>query len=154
MPFTPFHLGPALMIGLLLFSYLDFPTLIIASIAPDIETAVAFIFRLSYSKYGWFHSLEGGAIASIIIAVPMYLLRGHTSRLVSMFKLHQNSSPRGVILASFLGVYFHILLDAPLHALYDLRIASIELTPLGLMTYGFCVFSFLAGLALYKRRIS
>ena len=152
MPWTPFHLGPALMLGLLLFSYLDLPTLLVASVAPDIEPAIATALQLSHSRYGWFHTLEGAAIASVVVGVVMYSAKGYTSKLASMLKLKQNSSFKKILLTSFLGVYSHILLDMPLHTLYDLRVPNIELTPVGLATYSFCVVSFLVGLVLYKHR--
>jgi len=153
MPFTPFHLGPAFMLGLLLFSYLDFATLVIASIAPDIEPAIAIVFGLSYPGYGWFHTLEGSIVAVVIVAVVMYGLRSRMGRLLSALKLRQESSSKKVVPASFLGVYLHLLLDAPLHAMYDLRVPRVEQTPVGLTIYGFCILSFLVGLVLHWRRL-
>jgi len=153
MPFTPFHLGPVLMLGQLLFSHLDSPTLAVSSIALDIEPAVASVFGLSYPGYGWFHTLEGSMVAVAIVAAVMYGLRSRTGRLLSSLKLKQESSPRKVVLAPFLGVYLHLLLDAPLHAMYDLRVPRVEQTPMGLTIYGFCVLSFSVGLMLYWRRL-
>ncbi len=37
MPLTPFHLGPDLFFGLLFFSYVDFPTFLVANVIVDIE---------------------------------------------------------------------------------------------------------------------
>lgn len=88
----------------------------------------------------------------VIVAFSMYLLRGYTARAASVFKLKQDPSLKKILLTSFLGVYLHILLDAPLHAMYDLRVPHIELTPTGLGIYSFCTLSFLVGLALCKRR--
>ena len=40
MPFTPFHLGPALGFGLPLRNYLHVPTFLVASILVDVEPFV------------------------------------------------------------------------------------------------------------------
>ena len=40
MPFTSYHLGPGLMIGLLFINIIDFPTFLIASIIVDIKKRV------------------------------------------------------------------------------------------------------------------
>ena len=92
MPFTLFHLGPALMIGLFFFSYLDFPTFIIANLVPDIEPAISVVFQLFYPWYGWFHSLEGSTVAIFVTAVVLYFGKGYASKLLRVFKLKQISS--------------------------------------------------------------
>lgn len=134
-------------------------------------------FSYLYPGYGWFHAIGGGAVASMIIAFSMYLARGYAARVTRIFRLKQNSSFGRILLTSFLGVYIHILLDlptmlvasvaidlepgigqafglldAPLHALYDLRVPDMEFTPTRLGIYSLCTLSFFAGLALYKRR--
>jgi membrane-bound metal-dependent hydrolase YbcI (DUF457 family) len=75
-------------------------------------------------------------------AVSMYIGKGYAGALAGMFKLKQDSSFKRIILTSFIGVYFHILLDAPAHAIYDLRVANIELTPVGLVIYFSAYFPF------------
>ncbi len=72
MPFTPFHFGPALLFSLLFLSCLDLPTMIVASIAVDVEPALALIFNLSYPWYGWFHSLEGSIVAASIVIILIH----------------------------------------------------------------------------------
>ena len=46
MPFTPFHLGPGLLLGLLLLSYVDLPTFLLASVIVDVEPFLALYFNL------------------------------------------------------------------------------------------------------------
>ena len=55
MPLTPFHLGPGLLFGLLLFRYIDFPTSLIASVIVDVEPilALASLNYLLLASYGW-----------------------------------------------------------------------------------------------------
>jgi len=42
MPFTPFHLGPGLLLGVLLYRHLDLGTVLAASIAVDLRTVLVF----------------------------------------------------------------------------------------------------------------
>lgn len=66
MPFTPFHFGPGLLIGLV-FSFIDFPTFLIASLIVDIEPFLVLFFNFNYSLHGFFHSFLGGTIIALIL---------------------------------------------------------------------------------------
>jgi len=153
MPFTPFHFGPALLFGLLFLSYLDLPTMIVASIAVDIEPAIAVIFGLSYPWYGWFHTIGGSIVAVAIVVIVMYSGRKATARIVRVFRFEEQTSFKKILAASLLGVCFHLLIDAPLHALPSQDMVSVALTPIGLATYGFSTSSFVAGLVLYQHKL-
>ncbi len=67
MPFTPFHLGPALLFGLVLFSYLDFPTFMVANVIVDIEPFMIIALGLDLPLHGFFHSFLGGVIVSLLL---------------------------------------------------------------------------------------
>lgn len=56
MPFTPFHLGPALCLGSPLREYIHAPTLILANVVLDIEPLIMLITGLSYPLYGYLHT--------------------------------------------------------------------------------------------------
>ena len=156
MPYTPFHLGPGLMFGLIFSSYFDIPTLIVASLAPDIESFIGIVLQLSYPWFGWFHSLPGSIVAVIVVTVAMYALSYTT-----LFK--QKSSFQKILLSSIFGVYFHLLLDFPIHSLLDAGVPQVEvsalfipfsipITPIGLAIYSFCIISFPVSYIIYKRR--
>lgn len=49
MPLTPFHLGPALLLGLIFLRYVDFPTFLVANVIVDIEPMFIMLFNLDYS---------------------------------------------------------------------------------------------------------
>jgi hypothetical protein len=65
MPFTPYHLGPALFLGLLFLRFIDFPTFLIASVIMDVEPFLVLFFNLNYPLHGFFHSLLGGTLVAI-----------------------------------------------------------------------------------------
>jgi hypothetical protein len=110
MPFTPFHLGPALFLGLLFLGFIDFPTFLVANVIVDVEPFIVLVLRLDYPLHGFFHSLLGGTLVAVPLALAMYRIRGRFSSLLSFFRLEQKVSFRSVFVASLAGVYIHILL--------------------------------------------
>jgi len=115
MPLTPFHFGPALLVGLLLFSYIDFPTFLVANVILDIEPILVLAFNLGYTLHGFFHSLIGGTIVALVLSIVMRKVGKTFSRILSFFRLEQKTSFRNILSASLLGVYLHIFLDSRMH---------------------------------------
>jgi len=118
MPLTPFHLGPGLLIGLLLLSFLDFPTFLIASVIIDVEPILVLTLGLDYPLHGFFHSFLGGTFVAFLLTAVMSQVRESLSPL-SFFKLEQKSTFKTILLAALSGVYIHILLDSRMHT--DIR---------------------------------
>ena len=121
MPLTPFHLGPGLLIGLALFSLIDFPTVLVASVIIDVEPFLVLTFNLDLRVHGFFHSFVGGTIVALLLAVAMHRVNklGYLSSVLRFFKLEQQSSFKRVVSGSILGIYVHILLDSLMHS--DIR---------------------------------
>jgi membrane-bound metal-dependent hydrolase YbcI (DUF457 family) len=115
MPFTPFHLGPALFFGLLLFRYINLPTFLIASVIVDIEPFLVLFLGLDYPLHGFLHSFLGGSIVAVVLLLVIIKLNNKTQELMSFLKLGQSSSTRSIWLASFSSIYLHILFDSPLY---------------------------------------
>ena len=148
MPFTPFHLGPALLFGLLLLRFLDFPTFLVANVIVDVEPSLVLLFGLDYPLHGFFHSFLGGTIMALALVLVMNRIRATLSPVLAFFRLAQRSSLRSILLASVSGVYLHILLDARMYG--DIQpLYPIEVNPFlvqtalpGLGEYTFCVWCF------------
>lgn len=159
MPFTPFHLGPALLLGLIFFSYIDFPTFLIANIIVDIEPFLVLTLNLRYPLHGFLHSFLGGTIAAFLLAGTMSKLRDGLSPLLGFFKLEQKTSLKKTLLASLSGVYLHVLLDSPLYP--EMRpFYPLNVNPLlgrGIITspeiYILCILSFVGGIVFYAIRL-
>ncbi len=158
MPLTPFHWGPSSWIGLALFKILDFPALMMASVVVDIEPFCVLLFNLNYPLHGFFHSVLGGSILAILTAVVLYFLQGKIKKIMAVFKLAQDSSFKKILVTSFFGVYFHILLDSFLYS--EIKpFYPLEINPfLGLFSvsqiYLFCALSFLVGILLYLIKLA
>ena len=114
MPFTPLHLGPALLIGLLLFPILDLPALVVSSVILDVEP-VYLLFQPHEYLHGFFHTYLGASIIAVPLAAIVIFSRRPLNRIAAVFGLTQGSSFRKVLLTSLFGVYFHIFLDSFLY---------------------------------------
>ncbi len=75
MPFTPFHLGPAVLIGFILLRYTDLPTLIVASVLVDLEPLAVLVFGLPGPLHGFFHSFLGASVAAAVLTWAMLRVR-------------------------------------------------------------------------------
>ena len=155
LPLTPFHSGPGLLIGLLLFSYLDFSTFLVASILIDVEPILVIIFDLDYPLHGFFHSFLGGTLIALLLATVMIRVRDFVSPLLSFFRLEQKSSVKNILLASISGIYIHILLDSRIYTdiqpFYPSNYNPLLTTGIlaGLDSYVICIWSFFGAIIIY-----
>lgn len=115
MPFTPFHLGPAAVLGLLFNRYINLTTFLVASIIIDIEPFVVSFFNLDYPLHGFLHSFLGGGVVAILLSLITITLSNEIQELTSFLRIKQNFSKKAIWIASFSGIYLHILFDAPLY---------------------------------------
>lgn len=160
MPLTPFHVGPGLFIPLLFMSIIDLPTFLVASVILDFEPLLVLSLSLPYSLHGFFHSFLGGSVVVIVLIIVMAKTRKLFSPLMSPFKLEQKWSVATIAVASFLGVYLHILLDAMMH--WDMQpFFPFAGNPLldqsslsWLMPETFCVWCFFGAAMMYSIRLA
>jgi membrane-bound metal-dependent hydrolase YbcI (DUF457 family) len=155
MPFTPYHLGPGLFVGLLFLSFIDFPTFLVASVIVDLEPFLVLALNLNYPLHGFFHSFLGGTLVAVPLALVMYRIRGNFSSLLSFFKLEQKMSFKRVLAAALSGIYIHILLDSrgytDIQPFYPSAVNPFLASgPLaGLDSAFFCVWSFIGAAVIY-----
>jgi len=159
-PFTPFHLGPALVIGIILIYYIDFPTLLVASVILDIEPFLVLLLDLNYPLHGFFHSFLGGTIIILLLSFFMFKIRPILNPITDFFKIEQKSSFLNILTASIIGIYSHILLDAPLYS--DMQpFFPLNFNPFlnasgvpEITIYLFCAYCFTAAIMLYFIRLA
>lgn len=158
MPLTPFHIGPAVLFGLILFRFISLPAFVIGSVIVDIEPFFVLLFGLDLPLHGFFHSFVGGSVAAFFVFFVMMRLDGRIQKVMEIFRVKQESSSFGVLSGAFLGVYLHIFLDSFLYT--DIRpFFPAEVNPLyGLFSgheiYLFCVAGFVFGIFLYGYKVS
>jgi membrane-bound metal-dependent hydrolase YbcI (DUF457 family) len=158
MPFTPYHVGPALLISLILYPYLDIPTFVIANIIVDVEPLLVLLLDLPQPLHGPFHSLTVGASAAVVLAAIMHGIRRFTKPIQVSRRLPQDPGFLDLLKTSLLGVWFHVLLDAfmypELRLLYPLEWNPLlNLVPHSLII-NFCTASFPVALLVYLVRIA
>jgi len=158
MPFTALHIGPALLVALLLYPLLDAPTMLVSSIVLDLEPLTVILLGLPRPLHGTYHSLTIGTLVGVAVAVLMYLIRGSTSRHMERIRLPQGGGFQGYLAASLVGVWGHVLLDSFLYS--DLSLISPwRWNPLlGLLSGGVilnaCLISFPLAVILYLLRVT
>jgi hypothetical protein len=116
MPFTAFHLGPALLIGVILFPVFDLAALLICSVIVDLEPFYVLLFAQGLPLHGFFHTFIGGTIVGIIVSFILWAARGFVQEILMIFKVEQKSSFVKILYTSLFSVNFHILLDSIFHA--------------------------------------
>jgi membrane-bound metal-dependent hydrolase YbcI (DUF457 family) len=157
MPFTPYHFGPGLFLGVVLFSFLDFSTIMIASVILDIEPLVVIMFHLPYAAHGFFHTYLGATFVACLLSLVIYPFRQHLNTLVSFFGLHQESSFRHIFSASIVGTYSHVFLDSLLYPEMNPFYPLIGNVFVGFIPMGYvydgCIFLGLIGFGVYIVRL-
>lgn len=151
MPFTPFHVGPALLIYSLLL-FLDPFALIIGATAPDLEGLAYFLIG-GTTPHGPLHSLAGATLLAIMAVTPASM---------ATWKIIENASQKKIraptlkitAASALLGAYSHLLLDSLLPAMFygDVNLAwpiTYWAPLLNTMTpeqmYAFCIAAFVIG---------
>jgi len=151
MPFTPLHLGPSIAMGLPLRRWLHLPTLLVASVAPDIEPFLVILLGLNYPLHGYLHTFLAAIPYGVLIGYAMSLLERPLSPLYRSLLLEDRVSESSFLLAGVIGTLSHVLLDSPLYG--DIRpFYPIEENPLynpSLPIHEFCVLTLLIGALMY-----
>ena len=119
MPFTPFHLGPGLGLGLPLRKYLHAPTFLLASVIVDVEPLLVLFLGLRYPLHGYLHTFLLAIPIGVVLGYTMFLLENFLKPLYKMFLLETGNnglSLKSYVVAGGLGTGLHVLLDTPLYA--------------------------------------
>ena len=152
MPFTPFHWGPGMLIGLLAFPWMDLPCLLIASVIVDVEPFVLMI-QGSPVLHAFFHTYVGATIAGLILSPAVYVLRVPLQQLLRLFGLEQSTSLPKIMVTSLIGTNFHVFLDSflypEMHPLFPLLGNPFYGILTSVQIYLFCIAGFVAAIPLY-----
>jgi len=133
MPFTPLHLGPAIVFGYPLRRKIHWPTFIVANVLVDVEPLLVFTGVLTvggYPLHGYLHTFLASLVAGSALGYAMFRL----DRFLRGFfeKLHLVEGGVGLreyILGGVLGWSLHVLFDSPLYT--DIRpLYPLQLNPL------------------------
>lgn len=152
LPFTPFHFGPALLIGLIFFPYLFLPAILLGSVIVDIEPLTFLLLDLPVAHL-FFHTFLGATLTALVLAGSIMLLRRVFERLMTLIHFPQTGSPLTITLGALSGAYAHILLDAFLYPEMQPFWPLLGNPFLGLASsatvYFFCILCFIAAIPVY-----
>lgn len=114
MPFTPFHFGPAILIGLLALKYLDFPTFVAANIIVDWRAALVFLGLWPFGGplHSWPSTYPGGLFFGLILAGVMVYTRPYLEGILQDLEIEQSFSNRRIFVSAIIGILLHVTLDA------------------------------------------
>lgn len=146
MPFTPFHFGPALLIGYPLRQRMDFLTFLVANVIVDVRATLVFFGVLSGPLHGPLHTYLGAFALAVVLAGSVLLFaRRYPS--VAQQMSSRPESVKAVGVASVAGTWLHVTLDAILYPnmqpFYPLAGNPWYGLTSSAIIYGVCVLAFL-----------
>jgi len=140
---------------LLLRRKLHVPTLLVASVAVDIEPLLVIVLRLDYPLHGYLHTFLAAVPYGFLLGWIMAGLEGVFGPLYRVLLL-EGSAPAGrrpFLLAGVAGTVSHVLLDSPLYfdirPFYPLGVNFLFEPSLTFEIYAFCAITFAIGGLLY-----
>ncbi len=116
MPFTPYHLGPGLLLGLLFFRWIDVVAVLVGSVILDLEPFVVLVTGIALPLHGICHTYVAAGLLSIPTSAALWYLRGPTRRITRLFGLEQDFRPAGIYASCLVGTISHVFLDSFLYA--------------------------------------
>ncbi len=118
MPFTPFHLGPALAVGLPLRRYLHVPTFIVGNVILDAEGFLVITLGLSYPLHGYLHTFVSAIAVGLLLGLVMFKLERPLQPFYRKIELETDKALKlkSFLLAGVFGAVLHVLFDAFLYS--------------------------------------
>ena len=153
MPFTPFHLGPGIALGIIFKRWINIPAILLASIIVDVRTTYCFFIGNS-QLHGFFHTFAGATLLGLFVIALVWIFRIHLSKISKLLKVEQDYSLNSIVSGALIGVWVHIILDAflypEMHPFWPVKGNTLLLGVLSSSTvYGLCVVGFLVGGLIY-----
>ena len=124
MPFTPFHMGPALAVKAATRRYFNVPVFAFTQVGIDSEVLIGLPFREDLTNHAVLHTLGGGALIAIIailllrpVIQPGARLWNHLAGVKpDSFMYMETRVPRSAaVISAVIGSGSHVLLDAMSH---------------------------------------
>nr|WP_277543807.1 DUF4184 family protein [Halomicroarcula sp. FL173] len=115
MPLTPFHLGPALLLGILLYRRLDLPTLLVGSVIVDVRAALVVFGPFDGPVHGILTTFAGGTMVALAVGSVVLVLPQSVQSVLNYTRLADTTSVSTIFGAAIVGVSSHVILDSFLY---------------------------------------
>ncbi len=154
MPFTPFHMGPGLLIKGLLQGAFSLMVFGWTQIVMDIQPLIVLLSGEGH-LHGFSHTYIGATVLAIFSAITgKYLSQFGLWVLKIESSLHNNITWKVVLISAFIGSFSHVLLDSIMHAdvepFYPLTLANPFLSLVDVeLLHKACIYMGMIGAALY-----
>jgi hypothetical protein len=114
MPFTLFHLGPALFLGEVFKRQADLISILLGSIIVDVRAAYC-LFAGCRPLHGPLHTFLGATLIALLLAWVVFSHRIRLQRVTDRIRIRQAHSFMPVLAGSLIGTWSHVLLDSFLY---------------------------------------
>ncbi|MBP2030214.1 hypothetical protein J2755_001148 [Methanohalophilus levihalophilus] len=114
MPFTPFHLGPALLLGEVFEKRVNMAAIMLGSIIVDARASYCF-FTGCQPIHGPLHTYLGATFLAFLVVIGIYGERYSLEKVTSRLRMKQDYSLYSIIFGALIGTWSHVLLDSFLY---------------------------------------
>jgi membrane-bound metal-dependent hydrolase YbcI (DUF457 family) len=117
MPLTPYHFGPAGLIGYIFRKWIDLPVFALANIVIDVEVLLVNLMHLGRPYHRLAHTFLIGAAIGAIWGLVAYSGLLIFTWFMKIIRIPYQTNAKKMILSGILGIWLHVLLDGIYH--YD-----------------------------------
>lgn len=118
MPYTPYHFGPAGLVGYIFRRWIDLPVFILANVAIDVEVIVHNALNLGWPTHRFCHTLIGSSAVGFVWGILAYFI---AEWLLKLPKIKISYQPHfwKMAISGILGGQLHSIIDGIYH--YDVK---------------------------------
>lgn len=155
MPFTPFHLGPAFLLGEIFRKKVSLISILLGSIIIDVRATYC-LFAGSRPLHGPLHTFLSATVIAFLLAGVLFSQKLWLQRINDKMRIKQTYSFMALLAGSLIGTWSHVLLDSFLYT--DIRpFWPLTANPfIGIVGSGpiylLCLLSFLVATGIYLHR--
>ena len=117
MSITPYHFGPAGLIGYIFRKWIDLPVFALANIVIDVEVLLVKYMHLGRPYHRLAHTFLIGAAVGAIWGLVAYEGEPVLNWIMKKIRIPYQTNAKKMIISGILGIWLHVLLDGIYH--YD-----------------------------------
>jgi len=111
MPVTPYHFGPAGLLGYIFRKWIDLPVFVLANVVVDIEVLLISLIDLSRPHHRYSHTFLIGTAVGAVWGLVAYTGLPILKWLMKIIKIPYQTNAFKMIISGILGVWFHVLIE-------------------------------------------
>jgi len=119
MPFTPYHFGPAGLLGYIFRKWIDLPVFVLANLVVDVEVMLVNLMGFGRPFHRYSHTFLIGTVVGAVWGFVAYLGLPLLGRLMKKIRIPYQTNAFKMITSGILGIWFHVLIDGIYH--YDVK---------------------------------